>query len=100
MFIMYYSPHSHARCLPLRIFGHEDDLGTDAALHARPSREGTAELMTTIQLGQELYDEGTDGGTNEGDDEGGTIGGLKLHWCTVYTFSTSQILTSDSLLVG
>ena len=57
--------------------------------------------MTTIQSSQEPDDEGTDGGTNEGDDEGGTIGGgLKLHWCAVYTFSTSQMLTSDSLLVG
>ena len=56
--------------------------------------------MTTIQSSQEPYDEGTDGGTDEGDDDGGTIGGLKLHWCAVYTFSTSQMLTSDSLLVG
>ena len=96
---MYYSPHSHARCSLLRIFGHGDDLGTDAALHARPSREGTAELMTTIQSSQEPDDEGTDGGTDEGDDEGGTIRGLKLHWCTIYTFSTSQMLASDSLLV-
>lgn len=56
--------------------------------------------MTTIQSSQEPDDEGTDGGTDEGDDEGGTIGGLKLHWCTVYTFSTFQMLASDSLLVG
>lgn len=56
--------------------------------------------MTTIQSSKEPNDEGTDGGTDEGDDEGGTIEGFKLHWCTVYTFSTSQMLASDSLLVG
>lgn len=56
--------------------------------------------MTTIQSSQEPDDEGTDGGTDEGDDEGGTIRWFKLHWCTVYTFLTSQMLTSDSLLLG
>ena len=45
MFIMYYSPHSHARCSLLRIFGHGDVLGTDAALHAGPSRDETKHLV-------------------------------------------------------
>ena len=50
MFIMYYSPHSHARCSPLRIFGHGDDLGMNAALHAGPSRDETKRLVHIVGM--------------------------------------------------
>jgi hypothetical protein len=50
MFIMYYSPHSHARCSPLRILGHEDVLGMNAALHAGPPRDETKRLVHIVGM--------------------------------------------------
>ena len=51
------SLHSHARCSPLRIFGHGDVLGTDAALHAGPSRDETKRLVHIVGMG--AYTSGT-----------------------------------------